>query len=206
MIFDKSEEPFEKQQKQNLDSKLYECPRCNHIFKIENIDIKIMEFDCPICGQKNIFQFPLEQSEKKYGESHYISWLFQLNTNATIIGLLIIFTSIAILFRPNPFNIKLSITFLIIGIIFPMFLIEKNNISVKITFGTVLFIILLSLATGTDLEIFLNLIFLGLFITKIVIDNYLPSPLKIRMNIFLSAFFIIFITLVIKRIINTIRI
>jgi hypothetical protein len=87
-----------------------------------------------------------------------------------------------------------------------MFLIEKNNISVKITFGTVIFIILLSLATGTDLEIFLNLIFLGLLITKIVIDNYLPSSLKIRMNIIISAFFIIFIMLVIKRIINVVSI
>lgn len=206
MIFNKSGESFEKQQKQNLDSKLYQCPRCKHIITIENIDIKNMEFVCPNCGQKNIFILPLEQSEKKYGESLYINWLFQLNTNATIIGLLIIFTSIFLLFQPNPFNIKLSITFLIIGIIFPMLLIEKNNISVKITFGTVIFILLLSFATGTDLEIFLNLIFLGLFIMKIVIDNYLPSSLKMRMNILISAFFIIFVILVIKRIINVISI
>ena len=205
LIFRKSDESFEKRQKENLNQRLYECPRCSNIISVENND-KIKEFDCPICGQKNIFQSPLNQSEKKYGESQYITWLFQLNSYTVIIGLFMIFTSIFLLFQPNPLNIKLSITFLIIGIILPMFLIEKNNISMKITFGSIIFIVLLSLATGTDLEIFLILIFLGVLITKTLIDEYLPISLKIRMNIFISGYFIIFIIIIIKRIINIINI
>jgi hypothetical protein len=206
LIFKKSKEPFEKQQKENVDSRYFECPECKNIITLENIDIEIIEFECPICGQKNIFQLPREQSEKKHKESLYVSLLLQVNHKVAIIGLFLIFTSIFLLFLPNPFTIKLSITFLIIGIILPMFFIEKNNLSVKVTFGSIALITILFLITGTDLEIFLILIFLGLFIMKIIIDNYLPTVLKLRMNIIISAFFIIFIALIVKRIINIVSV
>jgi len=204
LIFHKSKESFEKQQKENINPRYFECPRCKSIIKLMDIDIKITVFECPVCGQKNIF--PLELLEIEREESHNISWLSKFNTTVCLLGLCLIITGIFFLFQPNPLNIKVSITFFIIGVICPMFLIEKNNISVKLTFGSIVLIIILFLTTGTDLEIFFILIFLGLFIMKIIIDNYIPAVLNIRMDIIISAFFIIFIILVIKRIINILSI
>lgn len=204
LIFHKSKESFERQKKENVNTRYYVCPRCKNIITLENIDIKIMEFECPICEQTNIFQ--LEQLEKKHGESQKISWSSKFNITAFILGLFLISTGILFLFQPSPLNIKLSITSLIIGILLPMFLIEKNTLSIKVTFGSIVLIIILFLTTGTDLEIFLILIFLGLFIMKIIIDDYIPASLTVRMNIIISAFFIIFVILVIKRIINVLSI
>jgi hypothetical protein len=206
LIFQKSNELFEIQQQENENPRYYECPRCNTIITLEDIDIKITEFDCPICEQKNIFPLPEEQSEKKDKEQPYINWLLQLNTKVVIIGLFLIFTSVVLLFQPNPFTIKLGITLLTTGIILPMFLIEKNTPSIKVTLGSIMLIIILFLISGTDLELFFILIFLGLFIMKVIIDNYIPPVLKVRMNIVISAFFIIFVILIIKRIINIVSI
>jgi len=206
-IFNQNKESLEKQQTQNINLKTYRCPRCNHIITLDNKQIQNTALHCPLCGQQNILKLPREQPEKKYGESNINYWFFQLNKNAVIIGLILIFFSIFPLFISNPFSIKLNLTLLTIGIIIPLFIIEKKrNISLKITFSIIIFIILLFFITGTDIEIFLILIFLGILLTKIMIDEYLPTDLKIRMNIFISAFFIIFIIIVIKRIINVVNI
>jgi DNA-directed RNA polymerase subunit RPC12/RpoP len=190
----------------NLES--YRCPKCKHIIKIENKLIQNKVISCPNCGQKNIFKKPPEQQGKKYRKTHKNKgWLFQLVFNAMIIALIINLTSLPIVFQLNPYVTKMILTLIIIGIIVSLFMTEKKqNISLKITFGTIIYILLLFLATGTDLEIFLILIFLGLLIIRTIVDEYLPPLLKMRMNLFISAFFIIFIVIVIKRIINLVGI
>lgn len=202
----KIKNPLRKKQKTKLES--FRCPKCKYIIILEKKPTENKGISCPSCGQKNIFKTPLEQQEKKYEESHKTNnWLSQISFNAMIIGLILIFTSILILFIQNPFTTKLGLTLLIIGTIVPLFIIEKEKkISLKITFGTIIYIIILFSITAKDLEIFLILIFLGVLITKTVIDEYIPKSLKIRMNLFISVFFIIFIILIIKKIINLVGI
>jgi len=197
-----------KKQTPDITPKPYRCPKCKQISIIENKDIQSAVFSCPNCGQKNIFKKPVEQQEKKHVTTQKTnSLLSQISLNAVIIGLILILISISLLFKQNPLNIKLSITLIILGIICPLFIIEKKqNISMQITLGTIIYIIILFLATGTDLEIFLILIFLGVLVTKTVIDEYIPAELKTRMNLFIIVFFAIFSIIVIQRIINLIGI
>lgn len=197
-----------KKQTPDINPKPYRCPKCKQISIIENKDIQGAVFSCPNCGQKNIFKKPVEQQEKKHVTTQKTnSLLSQISLNAVIIGLILILISISLLFKQNSLNIKLSITLIILGIICPLFIIEKKqNISMQITLGTIIYIIILFLATGTDLEIFLILIFLGVLVTKTVIDEYIPAELKTRMNLFIIVFFAIFSIIVIQRIINLIGI
>jgi DNA-directed RNA polymerase subunit RPC12/RpoP len=201
--FKQNKEALKKQQTQNINLESYRCPQCNHIVELDNKPIQNTVLQCPICGQQNILKVPREKSEKKYEESNLNYWISRLNKNAVIVGMIFIFISMFSLFISNPFGIKMNITLLIIGTIISLFVLrEQQVISLKITFGIIIFIILLYFMTGTDLEIFLIFIFLGVLITKIILNEYLPTSLKISMNIFILAFFIIFIIIVIKRIIN----
>jgi len=203
-IFNRITKPLRKKHDTNLES--FRCPNCKHIVAVENKLTKKMFFHCPICGQKNIFKSQPKQLEKNYEKSHK-NWLSGINFNAAMIGIILTLTSIVILVNKNPFTTKLSLTLLIIGTMFPLFMIEKKqNISTMITLGTIIYIIILFSITGTDLEIFLILIFLGVLVTKAVIDEYIPKPLKIRMNLFIILFFIIFMIIVTKRIINLVGI
>lgn len=206
LLFKKSKESFQEQPQQELKEKIYECPRCNLIVSVEDYDEKNTGFDCPVCGQKNIFPLPLEQLEKSRGKWYNINWLSNLYVNALLVGLFIIFVGAFFLLQPNPLNIKLSVTFLIIGLILPIFLIEKNALSTKVTVGSIILIIILFLVTEADLELFFILLFPSLFLVKIIIDNHVPTSLKLRMNIVVSALFIVFIAFLIKRIINIVGI
>ncbi|MCJ7570897.1 MAG: hypothetical protein MUO82_03340 [Candidatus Thermoplasmatota archaeon] len=187
----------------------YICPKCQYIIVLENKFIQDTVISCPNCEQKNVFKIPLEKPEKKYEKSNKLkSGLSQINFNVMIIGFILTLTSIALLlFIQNPLTNKLSLTLLLIAAILQLNIIKKEqNISIKITFVTIIYIILLFLATGTDLEIFFILIFLGILITKALINEYLPDSLRIRMNLFLSIFFIIFVISITKRIISLVNI
>ncbi|MGF3553759.1 MAG: hypothetical protein ACQXXF_00565 [Thermoplasmatota archaeon] len=188
--------------KQKIDLEFFRCPNCKHVITIENKSTQNGALSCPICGQKNIFKSQPNQLEKTYKKSHK-NWTSEVNFNATMIGIIVTLTSIVLLFNKNPFTTKLSLTLIIIGVIFPLFITEKaQNISMQITFGIIFYIIFLFLLTGVELEIFLVLIFLGVLVTKTVLDEYIPRILKIRMNFFIIVFFIIFIIIITKRIIS----
>lgn len=187
--------------KTNLES--FRCPKCGHVITVDSKFKYDMYFICPGCGQKNIFNLSKVQLKTEYNVSYTKkNLLSQINFDGLIIGLILILIGFLFLFIPDAFIIKISLTLFIIGIIFLLFINEKKqDISIKITLGLIILIILLFLVTGTDLEIFLVLIFISVLIIKIVIDSYLPVALKLRMNLFISAFFIVFVILIIKRVI-----
>ena len=206
LFFKKSEESFQEQYQQESTEKIYECPRCKLIVTVEDYDEKNMGFDCPVCGQKNIFPLPLVQLEISRGKWNNINWLSNLYVTALLVGLFIIFVGAFFLLQPNSLNIKLSVTFLVIGLILPIFLIEKNALSTKVTVGSIILIIILFLVTEAELELFFILLFPSLFLMKIIIDNHIPTSLKVRMNIVILVLFIVFIAFVIKRILNLVSI
>ncbi|MDH7506309.1 MAG: hypothetical protein QHH15_00775 [Candidatus Thermoplasmatota archaeon] len=188
--------------KQKIDLEFFRCPNCKHVITIENKSTQNGALSCPICGQKNIFKRSLINQENM-SLYNYKNLFSQINYNATVIGLLLALTGLFLIFMQTPYAIKLSVTILIIAVIFPLFITEKaQNISMQITFGIIFYIIFLFLLTGVELEIFLVLIFLGVLVTKTVLDEYIPRILKIRMNFFIIVFFIIFIIIITKRIIS----
>jgi len=76
-------------------------------------------------------------------------------------------------------------------------------ISEKITlFIAIWMVIIFFLTIDTIPEIFFILIFIGLLIVKVFTDRYTPTPLRIRMNIFIFLFFIVFSLIIGKRIIS----
>ena len=76
-------------------------------------------------------------------------------------------------------------------------------ISEKITlFMAIWMVIIFFLTIDAIPEIFFILIFIGLLIVKVFTDRYTLTPLRIRINILIFLFFIIFILLITKRIIS----
>ena len=76
-------------------------------------------------------------------------------------------------------------------------------ISEKITLFITAWIIVMLFATGNAaIEIFFALIFIGLLIAKELTDRFTVSNLKIRMNLFILVFLLIFISFVGKKIIS----
>ena len=80
-------------------------------------------------------------------------------------------------------------------------------ISEKITlFMAIWMVIIFFLTINAILEIFFILIFIGLLIVKVFTDRYTLTPLRIRLNILIFLFFIVFILLITKRIISILNI
>lgn len=76
-------------------------------------------------------------------------------------------------------------------------------ISEKITlFMAAWMVIIFFLTIDTILEIFFILIFIGFLIVKVFTDRFTLTPLRIRLNILIFLFFIIFSLLIGKRIIS----
>ena len=208
-IFDGTEKSLRKQQAQVKILKPFVCPNCQYIIVTENKFTHDTVVSCPNCEKKNIFKVQIEKPEKKYEKSNILkSWFSQINFYAMIIGFILIITSIVmLLFIQNPSTIKLSLTLFLVAAILQFFIIKKEqNISIKITLFILIYITLLFLATGTDIDLFLLLIFLGILLFRALLDVYLPESLRIRMNLFLSIFFIIFVISITKRIINLVNI
>lgn len=75
--------------------------------------------------------------------------------------------------------------------------------SEKITLFIILWIIIMLFITGdAALEMFFILIFLGLIIAKELTDRYTVAHLKIRMNLFVLVFLLVFIVFMGKKIIS----
>lgn len=193
-----------KKLRKERNNKNYICPNCEKIITLQKKPKKNMVITCPNCNRPNILKISQQKSEKKYEKLQTVKrWLSEFNLNATILGLIITLTSVIILLIKNPLTFKISITLLIIATLIPLLIMEKNqNISLKLTISIILYIIFLYFLTEADLELFLILIFLGVLIIKAILDDYIPQLVKMRMNVFLFAFFIIFIILIIKRIMN----
>jgi predicted RNA-binding Zn-ribbon protein involved in translation (DUF1610 family) len=191
----------------NTNLRSFKCPRCNHVIRLDNNKIQNMVIQCPVCGQQNVLKLPLERSKKKHDISNLYNMFLPLDKNAVIIGSILLFLSIIPLLISSSFSFKISLTLIIISIIISLFIIEKQrNISLKITIIIIVIVILLFFVTGADLELYLIFIFLGVLITKTLLNEYLPPTLKIRMNIFILVFLTIFLIIIIKRIINLINI
>jgi len=76
-------------------------------------------------------------------------------------------------------------------------------ISEKITlFMAIWMVIIFFLTIDAIPEIFFILIFIGFLIVKVFTDRYTLTPLRIRMNILIFLFFIVFSLLIGKRIIS----
>ncbi len=205
--FKKDEDSGKILQAQNLNLKSFKCPQCNHIIHLNENQIQEKILECPICHQQNLLKLPSETLEKKQTLPYLNGMFSQLDKNAVILGSILLFASLVSFFVSSSSSFKITLTLVIIGVIILSFVVEKQkDISLKVTIGVILFIIFLYFITGTEIEMFLILIFIGVSIMKILLDEYLPTVLKMRMNIFISAFFIIFMYFVIKRIINVINI
>jgi len=207
LIFKKDSNPDEHPPSENSNLKSFKCPRCDHIIVLDENQRQQKVLRCPICGQDNMLKASLDSMEKKQAISYFDSLLSQLDRNAVIIGTILLLFGLITLYIAPPVSYKINLTIIIIGVIISSFVVDKQqDISLKIVVGVILFILFLYLLTGTDVEMFLILIFIGVSIVKLLLDEYLPSVLKMRMNLFLTVFFIIFMILVIKRIINVVNI
>jgi len=79
-------------------------------------------------------------------------------------------------------------------------------LSEKITLLIALWILLALLITkDVDLELFFVLIFIGILIIRALIDIFLSTPLKHRMNLIIYVFIIVFILIVGNKIITIIN-
>lgn len=75
--------------------------------------------------------------------------------------------------------------------------------SEKITLVITTWILILLFITGdTDLETFFVLIFIGILVVKELTDIFTSKHFKLRMNIFISVFLIIYVVIIAQRIIN----
>jgi hypothetical protein len=205
--FKKDENSVEKLQTQNSYLKSFKCPQCSHVIHLNENQIQEKILECPICHQQNLLKLPSGTSKKKQTLSYLNGTFSQLDKNAVILGLILLFASL-VTFLVSPYiSFKMTLTLVIIGVIISAFVVEKQkDISLKVAVCIILFIIFLYFITGAEIEIFLILIFIGVSIVKILLDEYLPHILKMRMYLFLSAFFVIFMFFVIKRIINVVNI
>ena len=79
--------------------------------------------------------------------------------------------------------------------------------SEKITLTITLWILFLFLITGdASLEIFLLLIFIGILVIKEFTDIYTTKYFKLRMNIFICIFLLIYVVIIAQKILSTINI
>jgi len=84
---------------------------------------------------------------------------------------------------------------------------EQFDISERIAIVLILWIIFIYTLTGVnDIDIFFIFVYLGILLMKILTDHLISFQLKQRMNIFIVAFLLVFIIIVIKRIISIVRI
>jgi hypothetical protein len=76
-------------------------------------------------------------------------------------------------------------------------------ISEKITLAIITWIFLALLITpDTDLDLFFVLIFIGVLIIRALTDVFIPKTLKLRMNLIISVFLIIFVAIIGNKIIT----
>jgi len=76
-------------------------------------------------------------------------------------------------------------------------------ITEKITLFMAAWMIFIFLLTiNIQLEIFFILIFLGFLIAKVFTAQFTPIHLRVRMNLFILIFFIVFIVIISNKIIN----
>jgi len=74
-------------------------------------------------------------------------------------------------------------------------------IAEKITIFITAWIIVMLFVTGdSNFEVFIILIFIGLLIAKEFTDRFTTEQIKLRMNIFIGAFLVIFVAAVVKKI------
>jgi hypothetical protein len=124
-----------------------------------------------------------------------------------IIGIFIFSFSLIFFSNFSLLSIKLGSILLSAGL-FLIFLIKDEN---KITYHRTIKLIMLYLiwmwvvlfiTTNNNYEIFFLLILVGMLVINEITDEYTPVNFKIRMNIFIFAFFIIFIVILIQKIIT----
>jgi|WetSurMetagenome_2_1015567.scaffolds.fasta_scaffold192304_2 hypothetical protein len=192
---------------QPTNQKAFRCPRCGHIIFLDDnqLDEKILR--CSDCNQQNLLKIPSGSSKKKPPFISFNSVFSQLDKNAVYVGLLLFLVSIISFLIATPGSFKITLTLIILAVIISSFIVDKQqDITFKITVGIILLILVLFFITGAEIEMFLILIFIVVSLVKILLDEYLPYILKVRMNLFLSVFFVIFLYFMIKRIINVINI
>jgi hypothetical protein len=124
-----------------------------------------------------------------------------------ILAVIIITISIIFFFLPNFLNIKIGLTFLIIGL-FMFFLTTKNVflqntkdlqilIAINIWILSIFFITL-----SLNLDIFFIIIFLGILIIYEFTKKITSKNFNHRLNIFIAAFLFIFLIILINKLVN----
>lgn len=111
---------FRKQKSsENIDKELIDCPYCNKIIPLpEKISDDII-INCFYCDQTFTVQSPNEKIKKtekktKIKKNKFI--LYKPSFKAKMLSMILTVIGLIFLINPNPFNIKLSITFIIVGI------------------------------------------------------------------------------------------
>ena len=76
-------------------------------------------------------------------------------------------------------------------------------ISEKILLAITIWILFIFIITGDkDLEIFFILIFTGVLVVKELTDIYVTKNFRLRMNIFISVFLLIYVLIISQKILN----
>lgn len=79
--------------------------------------------------------------------------------------------------------------------------------SEKITLAITLWILFLFLITGdASLEVFILLVFIGILVIKEFTDIYTTKYFKLRMNIFICIFLLIYVVIIAQKILSMINI
>ena len=140
----------------------------------------------------------------------YLKKIFYENSTSLmnrIFGIFLVVISIVIFSFSFHLNMELGLIFLLIGLFLilltPGKILPENIIDIKtITIIIVWTFLMFLLTTNVVLEIFFILILLGILLIKEFTDKLTTQSFKIRLNILIFSFLLIFIIIVIKRIIN----
>lgn len=208
------------------------CPSCTKLIlfkdKTEEQNIK-----CPKCKLNILIKNPKEEKPDLQEPETYI---YKPSLRSKIFGITLLILGLMFMINPEYFNIKLSLTFIIIGVSIYILLTDKKFIIIpqdpdkninsttshnkikdfennlfdiydKITLSTVILVLFLFIITGdTNTEIFLILVYLGFLMIKEFTKDFVPRQLKGRMNILLVTFLGIFIVIIANKMISVISI
>lgn len=212
------------------ETNIFQCPYCEQIITLVKQINHNYVIPCPLCGHSGLVSIKPDAARKKLEDTKQerskAHWYNQPWLRAKILGLILISIGFVLLFDPSEQHLKMSIALFFIGSLLYLLIseekimlpdqvittnsfLEKNKlvISEKIVILIIASTLLLFLITRPgNIEIFLVLLYLSLLIIKELIDEFTPSHVKKRLNIFIIIFFVIFLIIIAERIITIIGI
>lgn len=149
---------------------------------------------------------------KQYSKNIYFPKILDYQYN--LLGVILLSTGIFFLYLPSLFDIKISATLILTGLVIILFInrthTQDSENETQLTtihstlFTYIILLILITYVITIDLEfdIFIILFFIEIMILKELLNKNLSLFLQKRLNIFISILFVLFMILIVKRIIN----